>query len=381
MTTTKKFIQAISNDVNVQNFIQNDNLMEFAVINVEPNDETVKFDTLTSYFKLESFELDRNQQFAFELFTSGFRNSKNAVASLLKHIETGKPLTAKTFEQQAKLAPKVFTDKMKSVRTFTQFMNLLNPEQQATLCELSRGHFEALGIEETGFEFFHLNGENGITLTRGEFVKIKDNMTGYSVVAKVLQASPKGYVSLVDTVGMMTLSKETAKSLVVVPQDKVPAESLKLINEVYNQEVENGETSRIVAFEKAEKLFDREVEVKKKEDAKKEKEEKSTTMFTRFSQIKLETAEKIEKFVKSINTNKSNLLPSHKVSLAEKIKQAKDKLKEDAKKVKELGAQKKAKAKAEAEKKVAEVVTTETSTENKKPKSTASRVRKESSKK
>ena len=329
---TKKFIKGIFTDSKIANFVENDNLMDFAILNVNIDKKTgiANFDSLTNFWKLESHKLDNGGQFAFELFGM-FRNPKNAIASLLKHLETKKPITEQTFKDQAKLTPKKFTEEQQKMRLFSTFWASLDAEQQKILGDLATEHFKSIGLDETGFQFFFLNGSNGITLKKGDFVRLKDSLFGYAMIGKVLQASPNGYVSLVDTADIMTLSNEASKTMQILKEEDVPKETKKIIDEVWNKQIENGETDRISQLETGAKLWNKAQENKLKAEAKAEAEKKkleaSNKEKAELEKLSLNTSDEVKAFVNKINSKESKLIPDHKKELAEKVKVVKETLK------------------------------------------------------
>lgn len=326
---TKKFIAGLFTDKKIANFIENDNLMDFAILSIQPENEAgkINFQTLTNFWKLENHSLNRDEQFLFEIFGM-FRNPKNAIASLLKHLETGKPITEKTFSDQAKLTPKNFTDEQKKIRLFSTFFASLTEADRGKLATIAREHFYANGIDQTGFEFFFINGTNGTELKPGQFVRLKDTIGGFPILTVVYQASPEGYVSLLDTGGLLTLSYEASKLMQIVDEKDVPKEAKADLMKVYNTQKETDETDKITKLEIGAKLYQKSLEEKAKAEKKEADEAKkladSTKEKATFEKMSLSSMDEVKDFVKKLNTAK--LIPAHKKELSDKVAKVKETL-------------------------------------------------------
>lgn len=324
---TKKFIATLGQNAEISKFLQSDNLMEYAVINVNlKEDGSAEFQTVENFYKVEKHDLDQGGQFVLELFAM-FRNSKNAIASLLKHIETGKPITEATFKDQAKLTPKEFSDTQKKMRSFSEFWASLTPEQQTEVKILAINHFTSIGLDETGFQFFFLNGSNGQTLEAGQYVRLKDTIFGYSFITRVLQASPGGYVSLIDGNDLLTLSRESARTMQVIQPEKVPAEHKAELDKSYEKAKLAGEESRIDQLQKGAEMAQKAADAQKLADEKQAKAElakkKSEAEKSKLESLTLNSMDEVKKFVETLNKKSANLIPAHKQELAEKVKAAK----------------------------------------------------------
>lgn len=329
---TKKFIAGKFGNTQIANFIENGNLMDFAIFNIESKKGITKLQTLNNFYKLENLELkNENEEFLFELFGM-FRTAKNAVATLLKQLETKKPLTIEIFDNQTKNTPKNYTDEIKKLKSFTDFYSFLTDEQKTTLGEIAKNFFTLIGLEQTGFKFFYINGKNSnLTLESGQYVKLKDAMFGFPIYTIVFQASPNGFVTLMDADGLITLSNESAKGMQVV--EDVPSEIKAILADRYATQKENSEISRTAKLEQGAKVYARELEAEDKAEKKKAEEAKklatSTTAKIEIEKMSLTSLDEVKNYIAKINTAK--LIPDHKKELTEKVEKAKSKLEQKIK--------------------------------------------------
>ena len=186
-------------------------------------------------------------------------------------------------------------------------------------------------MEETSFEFFYINGSiEGKTLKAGDYIKLPDPVYGHKFLSRVAQASPAGYVTLIDDGGILTLSKESAQKLEIVDEKKVPDTHRAFFDEVLKKFVTDGEEDRTDLLEKGAKMYFADKEKTKLAEEKAEKDakklEKSTATKAELDLIKIKTDADVKAFVKKLNTNAPNLTPEHKKALTEKVEKVKAKL-------------------------------------------------------
>lgn len=327
---TKKYLQAITGDNKALfNFLSKENLMDLAIfdIKIDENGNT-EFSTISDFYRLDSHNLNRGGQFAYELFNT-FRNPKNAIASILLHLENKKPITATTLENQAKNTPKNYTIEHKKLKSFADFWGYLSEKEQNSYSDLATAYFSAQGIEQTSFEFFFINGA-GKTLKAGDYIKLHDPVYGHKFISRVAQASPNGFVTLVDDGGLLTLSAESAQKLEMLDEKDLSKEAKEFFTLAYNEFKEAGEIERTKELEKGAKAYFAKLEAdkiaeEKAENAKK-KLETSTAKLAELKAIPLKTEADVTALVKKINTNKPNLTKEHQAELTKKIEVVKEKL-------------------------------------------------------
>ena len=329
---TKKFFTGLTNDKNLATFLQKENLIDFAILNIERGENGIfKFTTITDFHKIEFHELDKAGQQSFELFQN-FRNSKNAIACILKAIESNGDITPETFQMQSKITPTtaIYTEEAKKCKTFGEFWAILTPEQKATFGTIADKWATEAGYDMTNFEFFHINGENGIELKAGQFLKLTDSVYGQKLYAIVTQVSPNGFISVMDGQEIFTLGAETAKKLEILDPKKVPAETKEffdLAKTNLDEELQIRKTAKIEIAMKAKAKADEaqkiaEAKAEKLKKATEEKEAKAKASADEMEALLKEsmtTKEEVSKVVEKINAKAETLLPEHKKALSQKV--------------------------------------------------------------
>lgn len=331
---TKKFITGKGFDKETTQFLLKDNLTDFSIFDVVKGKKgAVKFKTVTDFHNVEEHNLDTHGQMAFELFYQ-FNNVKNAIACITKSIEDESPISNETFALQSKITPAVYTDEMKKMKTFKQYWDSLDAEQKLNVASLAKKWMDDAGIDRTNFEFFFINGENGLTLAVGQTLKIYDPLYGNKIFTRVHQASPNGLVTLLDDGSTFSLSKESAKTIEIVPVAEVPAEVEEFFSELEKTYIEDANTRKTDKLEKGLKLQNKADEINQKMEEKKEKEAKALELSNKeLAEIKameIKTKEQVDEVVNQINAKAKILLPVHKKELSAMVKTAKESFKPKA---------------------------------------------------
>lgn len=339
---TKKFITGLGLSTEITNFLLKGNLTDFSIFNIEKKDAgIVSFMTVTDFHKVEALELTPIEQGIWELFMQ-FNNAKNATACLLKALEDKKPITDETFNLQTKITPKEYKPEHKAVKSYSEFIALMTPEQKTALEQIARDYAIFAGFETTNFDFQFVNGENGLELEAGQHVRFFDPIYGQKVYSKVFQASPKGLVTLLEEGGTFTLSAETAKSIEILADEATPAGVKEYFNELVTDEMTKIEERKTMKLERAEKIADAQA-LKAKADAEKAEkaalklkadkiaEAKSQKAMEKLQKLPMDTKENCDKLVDKIN-KAIDLIPAHKKALSAEIKTALTTIKENAKK-------------------------------------------------
>lgn len=334
---TKKFISGLGQTKEITAFL-NANLVDYAIINLTRNaDNTITFTSILDFHIVETHTLDTAGQRAFELFGQ-FRNSKNAIACLLKAIETKKPITDDTFKNQSKITPAKYETAEKALKTFGTFYAYLTDAQKAELSKISENWMKEAGFKDLMTDFYFINGENGLNLKEKQIIKIYDPVYGQHIYSMVFIASPNGIVTCIDDEAVFSLSAESAKTIELVDSKKAPAEVSEFFLEKFNQYTEECEERKTDKLEKAIKLDDQRKKAlkianeraEKAEVSKKALEAKnviSAKELKAFEKMKMTTKEEIEAVTKMIESKDEVLTRAHKRDLMEKVKKSKMALK------------------------------------------------------
>lgn len=307
----KKFIKGIEGlTADVIAFLLT-NKMAFAVTNVEKNNKTgvVTLQTVTNFHIVENFSMTKDEQKVWDLFND-FTSAKNATAVILDCIESNTFVTSESYKNQGKITPK---QELPKINTFCKFWELLDEGSKAQAVTIAERWLADNHINETSFDFFFVNGTNGVTLKAGDYVTGYDSHYGQTYYTRVFQASEKGFVTCLDNGGYFSLSGSSKPS--VVSRESVPAEISKILDEVFvklNDEVEEQKEYRLnKAMKFNEKITLEEVKKAEKEEKAKAKEEAKA----------LADAEKLKVF-EELNTMEINSIDDIK-SAVEKMNSAK----------------------------------------------------------
>lgn len=342
---TKKFITDLGFSKEMTTFLLNDNIVDFTILNIEKKKGGIfHFQTITDFHKIENHELDKNGLKALELFQN-FRTSKNAIACILKAIETKGAINAETFKNQSKITPATYTDKEKALKTFGQLWATLTNDQKAIYGDIASEWMVAEGLELTNLEFFHINGDHGKTFEKGQYLRMADSVYGQRLFAVVIQASPKGFISATDGEEIFTLSAESAKRCEIIASEQLTPEAREFFTATMKELAEESAERKTAKLEAGAKAHERNAKIAEAEQAKAEKielankakEAKSKASAEELNALKslsMTTKEEVDAVVKKINLSTA-LLPEHKKDLAETIKNVKATFKKQAETIKE----------------------------------------------
>lgn len=344
------------------------NLFDHIIFDVSyDTDANLSFSELVDFYKINRYEnLPLGLQFAYELFGQ-FRNPKNAVNTILNHIENIKEFKAESFEKQAQFTPmQVEKDEIKDIRDFKGLLNLIEAKKDVydidTLNALAIKWSELNGYTGTAgtmFSDFYITNDND-NLKKGTLVKVYDALFAKEIYAKVVQASPNGFLTLFADDMDLLITSETAKTIEIVEDfnlNEVTEEYKTTFNQAYEEYIEDLSISREEKLEKAIKRLEKVNNELEKKSKAKEKVISSKALAREILSTKPTTLEELAEARKLLNTNSDKLVKTHKDALRRIFAYNTNKAKAEAKAIKEaLQAESKAKKEAEKAKKEAEKV-------------------------
>ena len=235
------------------------NKMSMAILNVVfGKNKSVTFDMVTNFHIVENVELSRDEQAVFDLFYD-FNSVKNGVAVILHSIENGNAITDATYNQQSKLTPSV---ELPKVDTFLQFWALLTQEQKTQAVKLATDWLIENHINETSFDFFIINGQNGLTMAEGDYIIGYDETQSMKTYTKVLQASPDGFVTGVNNSTYFTLNRSFRPR--VVARELVPMEIADILDATFDKLTEESVDQMDYRIGKAMDIADRKAKASEK---------------------------------------------------------------------------------------------------------------------
>jgi len=331
----KKFIANLDGLTEEQRKFLTANKMTFAVTNVSVDKKagTVSFDSVTDFHIVERVTLNKDEQKVWDLFND-FNSPKNAMAVILNCIESNTGVNAESYKNQGKITP---SREMPKVKTFSQFWATLNEEEQKKAIGVADGWLKSNHIAETSFEFFFINGTNGVNLQSGDYVLGYDATYGQQLATRVLQASPNGFVTCLDNGGYFTLSGNSKPQ--VVSKESLPAEIVEVLDKTFDKINEETQEHKDYRLEKAVKSTEKEAEAQAKAEAKAQKEAKkleeqakkdaeNVKLQAELEAMALNTPEAIKEAVEKLNQSK--LAKETKETFRTKIKEAREQMKAQA---------------------------------------------------
>lgn len=332
----KNFIKGIEGLTPAQRDFLNKNSMTFAVTNIKQNaDGSVEFESVTDFHLVEQVKLTKSEQKVWDLFND-FNSPKNASNVIMNAIENKKSIGAEDYKQQGKITASEKYN-FKNVQTFSQFWALLDDEDKKSAVITAQKWLKDNHIDETSFEFFFVNGTNGVTLKDGDYVMAYDATYGQQLATRVFQASENGLVTCLDDGGYFTLSagsRPTPTSKEALPKEIVEALD-KTFDKITEETAEHKEYRFEQAIKRAKKVAEEtaKAEAKAEKQAKKEAEAKAKTeardkAYNELIALKLDSPEAIKTAVEKLN---SAGLDKEKIAeVRAKMKKAKDDLKAKA---------------------------------------------------
>ena len=332
----KNFIKGIEGLTPAQRDFLNKNSMTFAVTNIKQNaDGSVEFESVTDFHLVEQVKLTKSEQKVWDLFND-FNSPKNASNVIMNAIENKKSIGAEDYKQQGKITASEKYN-FKNVQTFSQFWAMLDDEDKKSAVITAQKWLKDNHIDETSFEFFFVNGTNGITLKDGDYVMAYDATYGQQLATRVFQASENGLVTCLDDGGYFTLSAGSRPT--PTSKEALPKEVFEVLDKTFDKLTEETAEHKEYRFEQAMKRAKRiaeetaKAEAKAEKLAKKEAETKAKAeakdkAYNELIALKLDSPEAIKTAVEKLN---SAGLDKEKIAeVRAKMKKAKDDLKAKA---------------------------------------------------
>lgn len=335
-TEVKNFIKGIEGLTPAQRDFLNKNCMTFAVTNIKQNaDGSVEFESVTDFHLVEQVKLTKSEQKVWDLFND-FNSAKNASNVIMNAIENKKSIGAEDYKQQGKITASEKYN-FKNVQTFSQFWALLDDEDKKSAVITAQKWLKDNHIDETSFEFFFVNGTNGVTLNNGDYVLAYDATYGQQLATRVFQASEGGLVTCLDDGGYFTLSANSRPT--PTSKEALPKEIVESLDKTFDKLTEDTADHKEYRLEQAIKRTERiaketaKIEAKKQKEATKEAEAKAKTeakekAYNELIALELNSPEAIKTAVEKLN---SAGLDKEKIAeVRAKMKKAKDDLKAKA---------------------------------------------------
>ena len=332
----KNFIKGIEGLTPAQKDFLNNNRMTFAVTNIKQNaDGSVEFESVTDFHLVEQVKLTKSEQKVWDLFND-FNSPKNASNVIMNAIENKKSIGAEDYKQQGKITASEKYN-FKNVQTFSQFWALLDDEDKKSAVITAQKWLKDNHIDETSFEFFFVNGTNGVTLKDGDYVMAYDATYGQQLATRVFQASENGLVTCLDDGGYFTLSAGSRPT--PTSKEALPKEVVEVLDKTFDKLTEETAEHKEYRFEqaikrakkiaeetakaeaKAEKLAKKEAETKAKAEAK-------DKAYNELIALKLDSPEAIKTAVEKLNS--AGLDKERIAEVRNMVKKAKDDLKAKA---------------------------------------------------
>lgn len=332
----KNFIKGIEGLTPAQRDFLNKNSMTFAVTNIKQNaDGSVEFESVTDFHLVEQVKLTKSEQKVWDLFND-FNSPKNASNVIMNAIENKKSIGAEDYKQQGKITASEKYN-FKNVQTFSQFWAMLDDEDKKSAVITAQKWLKDNHIDETSFEFFFVNGTNGVTLKDGDYVMAYDATYGQQLATRVFQASENGLVTCLDNGGYFSLSANCRPT--PTSKEALPKEIVEVLDKTFDKLTEETAEHKEYRFEQAMKRAKRiaeetaKAEAKAEKLAKKEAETKAKAeaidkAYNELIALKLDSPEAIKTAVEKLN---SAGLDKEKIAeVRAKMKKAKDDLKAKA---------------------------------------------------
>lgn len=382
MASVNSNIKTLVEKVNAQGMDKlaiEQNLLSHIIYDVSyDKDGNLTFNELIDYVTINKYDkLSIGLQYGYEIFGL-FRTPKNAVNTLLHHIEKGKYLTDESLINQAKFTPtNVDASRIKNVRSYKQFLDLMEEfdydkaelERIADSWAIAQGY---TGYAGTMFADYYINPIEG-GYTKGDTVKLFDSLMAREIHAKVLQASPNGFLTIFTDGMELLLTTGTANTMRKVDsistlemseeeQAKLESDFTTFVEELQVQRDKDVEAG-LKRFERSEREMAKAIKKKATEQARVEKSTKSKEIANDLVKLRPQTLEQIAEVRNLINQHSDTLLKQHKTTLRAFLKRATTKAKAKAE-AEKLEAKAKAEAKKQAEAK-AEVEVVEAIAETK----------------
>lgn len=295
----KTFVSTLALTPEMTSFLI-ENKTDFAVCNVQVDEANglVTFDTVTNFAKVETLTLNRDEQAVWDMYYD-FDSNKNSANVVMHAIENKSELTDDSYDNQGKITP--IAGAMKG-HTFGEFWAILTDEQKTIAISIAKAWLAYNHIDLTSFDFFLIN--EGNKFKDGDYVMGYDITHGVRLATRVMQASPQGFVTCVDSEGLFTLGKEY-RAEIVAKETLSPRIQKELDSqyEIYNT---NAETVRTMHFEKAIDIAER-------------ASKQSAKAFESIDKAKITTTGLVERYRAIFTKNEKYFTADEKVILTEKI--------------------------------------------------------------